>query len=99
MARYHGNNTVNPGFYWNPTKWEITTIEKKGAKLPGDEELNYRRIPLPLVILLGPIIRTAYMIFLPLIGFDLFFGFLGKKALAHLNRAAAKVTEPVKQER
>ncbi len=35
MARYHGNETVNPGFYWNPAKWEITTIEKKGAALPG----------------------------------------------------------------
>jgi hypothetical protein len=42
---------------------------------------------------------AAYVIFLPLIGFGLFFGFLGKKALAHVNRAAARLTETVKQER
>ena len=99
MARYHGNETVNPGFYWNPTKWEITTIEKKGTMLPGGEEVDYHRIPLPLVLMLGPIMGAAYVIFLPLIGFGLFFGFLGKMALAHMNRAAAKLTEPVKQER
>jgi hypothetical protein len=99
MARYHGNETVKPGFYWNPAKWEITTIEKKGTKLPGDEELNYYRIPLPLVILLGPIMGAAYVIFLPLIGFGLFFGFLGKKGWAYLNRPAAKVTEHAEQER
>jgi hypothetical protein len=99
MARYHGNETVNPGFYWNPAKWEITTIEKKGAPLPGGEEMNYHRIPLLLVLLLGPIMGAAYVIFLPLIGFGLFFGFLGKKALAHANRVAGKLTEPTKQER
>ncbi len=99
MARYHGNDTVNPGFYWNPAKWEITTIEKKGTVLPGGEELSYHRIPLPLVLMLGPILGAAYVMFLPLIGFGLFFGFLGKKALTHVNRAAAKLTAPVKQER
>jgi hypothetical protein len=99
MARYHGNEKVNPGFYWNPAKWEITTIEKKGTALPGEEELNYHRIPLPLVFLLGPVMGAAYVIFLPLIGFALFFGFLGKKALSGLNRAAAKTIEPVKDER
>ncbi len=98
MARYHGNETVNPGFYWNPAKWEITTIEKRGAALPGGEEINYRRIPLPLVLALGPILGAAYVIFLPLIGFGLFFGFLGKKALAGVNRAAATAVEPVEQE-
>ena len=97
MARYHGNETVKPGFYWNPAKWEITTIEKKGALLPGGEEVKYRRVPLPLVLLLGPIMGAAYVIFLPLIGFGLFFGFLGKKALGYMNRAAAKVTEPVEE--
>ena len=97
MARYHGNETVKPGFYWNPAKWEITTIEKKGVTLPGGKEMNYHRIPLPLVLMLGPVMGAAYVMFLPLIGFGLFFGFLGKKALAHVNRAAAKVTEPVKE--
>ncbi len=98
MARYHGNETVNPGFYWNPTKWEITTIEKKGTALPGGKQVNYHRLPLPLVLLLGPIMGAAYVIFLPLIGFGLFFGFLGKKALAHLHRAPANLTETLKQE-
>jgi hypothetical protein len=99
MARYHGNETVNPGFYWNPAKWEVTTVEKKGTPLPGGEEANYHRIPLPVVLALGPVMGAAYVMFLPLIGFGLFFGFLGKKALGHAHRAAAKATEPVEQER
>jgi hypothetical protein len=99
MARYHGNETVNPGFYWNPTTWEVTTIERKGAALPGGEDINYHRVPLLLVLMLGPILGAAYVIFLPLIGFGLFFGFAGKKALAHLHRVAAKLTGTVKQER
>jgi hypothetical protein len=99
MARYHGNETVKPGFYWNPAKWEVTTIENKAATLPGGGEVNYHRIPLPLVLLLGPIMGAAYVIFLPLIGFGLFFGFLGKKALAGMNRAAAKAIEPLEQEK
>jgi hypothetical protein len=99
MARYHGNETVNPGFYWNPAKWEVTTVERKGTTLPGGEETDYHRIPLPLVVALGPIMGAAYVIFLPLIGFGLFFGFLGKKALAGVNRATAKVTEAVEEEK
>jgi hypothetical protein len=99
MARYHGNETVKPGFYWNPAKWEVTTIEKKGTPLPGGEEMKYHRIPLPVVLALGPVMGAAYVMFLPLVGFGLFFGFLGKKALAHMNRATAKLAEPVKQER
>ncbi len=99
MKRYHGTETVKPGFYWNPTQWEVTTIEKKGAPLPGDEDTRYHRIPLPLILLLGPVMGAAYVIFLPLIGFGLFFGFVGKKALAHLRRAADKVNDAVKQER
>jgi hypothetical protein len=84
---------VKPGFYWNPAKWEIMTIEKKGTKLPGGGELSYHRTPLPLVLMLGPIMGAAYVMFLPLIGFGLFFGFLGKKALPHFNRAAAYLAE------
>ncbi len=99
MKRYHGNETVKPGFYWNPAKWEVTTIEKKDAALPGGEEINYHRVPLLLVLMLGPILGAAYVIFLPLIGFGLFFGFVGKKAVAHLHRVAAKLTEAIKQER
>ncbi len=99
MKRYHGNDTVNPGFYWNPAAWEVTTIERKGAVLPGGEETTYHRIPLPLILLLGPAMGAAYVIFLPLVGFGLFFGYAGKKALAHLHRAAARLMQTVKQER
>jgi hypothetical protein len=88
MTRYHGNDTVKPGFYWNPARWEITTIAGKGGALPGNEEVNYHRVAMPLILLLGPTMGAAYVIFLPLIGFALFFGFLGKKALPHLHRAA-----------
>ncbi|MBI4522387.1 MAG: hypothetical protein HY695_01100, partial [Deltaproteobacteria bacterium] len=65
---------------------------KKGGILPGAEELSYYRIPTPFILALGPTMGAVYVIFLPLVGFGLFFGFLGKKALPYLAKAAAYLT-------
>ncbi len=79
MTRYHGTDQVKMGFYLNRTQWEIVTIPKGGGILPGGRDVRYIRFPLILVMLLGPVVGAAYVIFLPLIGFAMFFGFVGKK--------------------
>ena len=91
MVRYHGNEVVNRGLYWNSGKWEITTVEKEGTRLPGGEDVKYHRIPVALVLILGPVLGAAYVMFLPLIGFGLFFAFIGKKAVPFLTRANASI--------
>jgi len=91
MKRYHGGHQVRGGFYWTPARWEITTVPREGGMLPGGEAIAYVRLPVTLVMLVGATLGAAYVIFLPLIGFVIFFGFAGKK-LWHL---LAKTLRPM----
>ena len=81
MRRYHGNEKVKAGLYWTPARWEIVTIGREGGVLP--EGGNYIRLPVAIMMLLGTLLGGLYVIFLPFIGFVMFFGFAGKK-LWHL---------------
>lgn len=87
MRRYRGSDQVTMGFYWNPSRWDIVTIPKGGGILPGNDDIGYVRIPLIFVMLLGPLVGAAYVIFLPLIGFVMLFGFAGRKLLGLVHRA------------
>ena len=92
MFRHNGGNRVKPGFYWNPNRWEIIPA-KKGDTLPGDEETGYYKIPFILVLLLGPLMGGLYVGFLPLIGFGLFFGLIGRKLFHLLGKAMGTAIE------
>ena len=81
MRRYHRNEKVKAGLYWTPARWEIVTIGREGGVLP--EGGNYIRLPVAIMMLLGTLLGGLYVIFLPFIGFVMFFGFAGKK-LWHL---------------
>ena len=87
MKRYHGGHRVKAGFYWTPARWEITTVPREGGMLPGGEEITYVTLPVTLVMLVGATLGAAYVIFLPLIGFVIFFGFAGKKLWLLLGKA------------
>jgi len=87
MARYRGSDWVKVGFYWNPSRWEIIPIPKGGGLLPGADDLRYVRLPLPLVMLLGPLMGGVYVVFLPFIGFGMVLGFAWKKLLPAARRA------------
>jgi len=79
MARYHGNQLVEGGFYWNASGWEILRIPREGGCLPGTQETRYTRVPLLLIVVLGPLLGALYTILLPFIGFAMFLGLGGKK--------------------
>ena len=87
MKRYHGGHRVKAGFYWTPARWEITTVPSEGGMLPGGGEITYVRFPVTLMMLVGATLGAAYVIFLPLIGFVIFFGFAGKKLWLLLGKA------------
>lgn len=91
MARYYSNDWVKVGFYWNPSRWEIVTVPKGGGLLPGGDEESYIRLPLFLVMLLGPLMGGLYVIFLPFIGFVMVFGFAGKKFFPVVRRAVRRL--------
>lgn len=92
MTRYHGGEMVKAGFYWNPARWEITTA-KKGGTLPGTKDLRYFRLPLALLMIAGPFLGGLLVIFLPLIGFVMLFGFAGLKLVIMCRRALGVLLE------
>lgn len=92
MTRYHGGEEVKAGFYWNPAGWEITTT-KKGATLPGPKGTRYLRIPTILLMVVGPVLGALMVVFLPLIGFVMLFGFAGVKLMHLVRHAVAPMAE------
>lgn len=86
MTRYHGGEKVKAGFYGNLERWEIVTA-RNAEMLPGGKETWYLRIPTLLLMVAGPLLGALMVVFLPLIGFVMLFGFAGVK-LVHLVRYA-----------
>lgn len=80
MARYQGGKLVKAGFYFCSTTWNMVTIPRKGGILPGRTEVRYIRVPLLLMLFLGPLLGGLYVVFLPFIGFAMVIAFLLKKA-------------------
>jgi hypothetical protein len=83
---------VSEGFYWNSKTWQIIPIPKKGDTLPGQSGLMYVHLnPLEMVI---TVLFTsgAFVLFLPLLGFQLFgyfvatwiLGFIGQKIMSKI---------------
>ncbi len=79
MTRYHGAQLVKGGFYWNASGWEVLSIPGEGGVLPGTKANRYTRVPLVLVMVVGPLLGALYAILLPFIGFAMFLGLAGKK--------------------
>lgn len=89
MTGYRGGNSVRGGLYWCPSKWQIVSLPKKGGVLPGEAHTRYIRVPLVTVLLLGPIMGALFVVFLPIIGFALVFGFGGVKLFGAMRKALA----------
>ena len=87
MARYHGGEKVKGGLYWNPARWEILPLPKGGGVLPGEHEARYIRLPLLMMMVVGPFMGALFVMFLPVIGFVLLLGFGGMKLVALGRRA------------
>lgn len=83
MNTMTGGTKVKGGFYWNGTDWDMTVIPAEGGVLPGGAERRFFRVPVPALLLLGPVMGGLYVVSLPVIGVYL----LGK----NLYRIAAEV--------
>lgn len=69
MKRYQGGDEVKGGFYFNTNQKDLVTVENDLGLLPGDETDIYMRVPLPVMLAVGPIIGLVYVIFLPFVAF------------------------------
>jgi len=88
---YHSGETVSRGAYWNFSTGELVHCDAVTEVLAGDS-MTYLRIHPAALLLLGPIIGLAFVLFLPFIGFALLAHTAISKVLtflgAHLAREA-----------
>lgn len=65
--KYEAGEAVPAGTYWSLKTMEMVSIAQDGECLPqGEKEgVTYFRAPLPLVLLAGPFVGLAFVIFLP----------------------------------
>lgn len=99
MTRYYGHEEVDPGIYFSLEHLSFVSMDETG-QLPGSPETAYRRVPAIALLVVGPLVGLAYVIFLPLIGFLM----LGRLAVEtgwaltrDASRALVRVLEPAWQ--
>lgn len=80
MKRYESNSKVPGGFYFNKASWELVTVSGKEGVLPVEPAGAYVRVPTVALLAGAPLFAGAYVLFLPFIGFALFFRELARKA-------------------
>jgi hypothetical protein len=56
------------GTYLNRKTWDLMQISKGGDYLPAGQGIDYYRVPLLMVLALGPLAGLAFVLFLPLAG-------------------------------
>ncbi len=96
MRQYRGSETVEPGLYFNLHQLSFKSIDEQGP-LPGGSDDVYRHVPTLALLVVGPLLGLAYVVFLPFIGFAMVAWLLGVKT-AHLAagtaRGVARVLRP-----
>lgn len=66
VTRHSAGESVRGGIYWSRKTWDLTQIPEEGGTLPAaDGATCYYRLPLPMVMMLGPIAGLAFILFLP----------------------------------
>ena len=68
MKKYTAGEWTKAGAYWGLKTGEFVTVPRGGGLLPGDENRQYVKAPLGLVIVVGPVMGLLFLIFLPLLG-------------------------------
>lgn len=88
MKAYRAGEVAKPGLYLNPRQLSFRSVDEEGA-LPGKGDESYRRVPVLLLLVMGPLLGLAYAVFLPFIGFAVVAWLLGTKTV-HLARGTAR---------
>lgn len=90
MKRYAPGQHVEPGFYLNTRTLGMTAIGPRGGALPGPEGTWCLRVPALVLLLLAPLLGALYVVYLPLAGFALLFGHMGRWAAEALRSLARR---------
>jgi hypothetical protein len=66
--RYAAGTKVGRGFYWNPKTFEQINVREGEQVLPGAVGTVFLKLPWPFLIVIGPLLGLALVMFLPVIG-------------------------------
>jgi hypothetical protein len=80
MFRYTGGQTVGSGTYWDVMTGTRVDFDQEGT-LPGGNRAKYLKASSGAILLLGPIIGLAYVVFLPIIGIGTALSLIVQKTL------------------
>ena len=64
IRKYSGGTFAPCGTYVNTKSWEFQSVPREGDRLEG-EGVTYYRLPLLVLMGLGPLIGLAFILFLP----------------------------------
>ncbi len=95
MTKYLGGHAAQSGYYWNAKAWSIAAIPAPGGVLPGGAQEKYLRVPLLAVFLLMPLLGGLFVVFLPFIGFALFFYAIVRKLAGGAKKGAEELAATV----
>lgn len=92
--RFKGGSAVKSGYYLNLSRWAIEPVAKDGERLPEGKG-EWTPIPTAAALVLTPILGATFLMFLPLIGFLLFFQALAAPVVRMFQSSAADLAATV----
>ncbi len=66
--KYSAGQFVPSGTYLNRKTWDLVQVSEGGDHLSGGDGVTYYRVPVLLVLALGPLAGLAFVVFLPIAG-------------------------------
>ena len=89
MTTYTGGHEVKGGFYLDTRRWAVENVPGKRGPLPGTGADRFVHLPTVAMLVVGPLLGGALVLFLPFIALALFVYYSGLK-LGHLGLAAGR---------
>jgi hypothetical protein len=68
MATFKGGQSVKGGYFVSVRDMKLEMVEAPFGTLPGDGDRTYRRVPVPAMLVLAPLLGLAFVLLLPFIG-------------------------------
>jgi hypothetical protein len=69
---YQSGSAAPSGYYLNLKEWAVTPVATDGERLPAGKG-EWRPVPTIAALVLVPILGATFLMFLPFVGFALFF--------------------------
>lgn len=67
FKKHSAGQFVQGGVYLQSKAWELVSVPGEAGRLPEGEDSTYYRVPVMLVLVLGPVAGLAFILFVPLL--------------------------------